>query len=236
MVTCKVHIIESPSPDDLYDDRHEGRTLHAALTHAGVKASVRTVTNLKQLAKGVAEVVEQAGELNGLPVLHFSMHGNAKGLCLTDGTEIDWPRQGNVLCGINERVGGLLIVSMSTCFGYEATSMAHREKGSPFLALVGPKKEIAWGDTVAAFAGFYQRFLTRGGTIDEGVEAMNSVLGLDLFACSLGENARAAWQREKLVGAYLASVAAHKTASAPPLGELVWELLTGKQQRAIVPR
>ena len=209
-----VHIIESPSAEDFFNSRHEGSTLKAALTHAGVPATLRTVVDFKHFVGALVEVMSD--EPDTYPIVHFSMHGNATGVCLTSNEVFDWKALGGGLCDVNDALGGMLLVSMSTCSGFEGIAMAHRDDGEPFFALVGPQKSISWADTLASFTSFYHHIVARDGAIVRGVELMNGVLGEELFACKRADDAKKEWQVARIKKEMLQRIAERVAKSTQP--------------------
>lgn len=202
MANVTVHIIESPSPDDFLDDRREGEALNAALVHAQIGARLHTVVDAACFAKAIGRALAHHKSQHGgdnIPIVHLSMHGNEDGVALTNGNRLDWLTLGSMLRLANETVGGVLLVAMSTCQGFNGIEMARVGEGVlPFLALVGPSDNIAWSDTVAAFVAFYHHLVRSGGKLTRSTEVMNAVLARDapLFQMRTGVDVQAKFLHE----------------------------------------
>lgn len=187
-----VHIVESPSPEDFYVDRAEGRVLRGALEHAGVEAKLRTVVNRDYLQGALGAIYDHHHDGKGVPVLHVSMHGTKAGIRLTSSEEVKWEELGYSLAGLNCALDQRLVVVMSTCHGFSAVKTIMQDH-VPFNLLVGADDDISWPDTVAVFVAFYHH-LHRGGTIEKGVEIMNAILGWPKFYAANGEKMNSVWK------------------------------------------
>lgn len=197
MRDCRIHIVESPSPDDFYEGTREGPTLASALGHAAIPSIVHTAVDLAHFKKALRAALAEHAEGTPVkyPVLHLSMHGTADGVVLTDGTRVPWTGLKHALVHTNTRLGGDLLVSMSACFGVNAQEMARGEGEPPFFALVGPSREVNWEDTVPAFVAFYTHVMRHDGGIAPGVTLMNSVVrNEDLFQAKEGEVVQREWR------------------------------------------
>lgn len=198
MARISVHIVESPAPIDILNNRREGDALASALVHANVDTALYTVVNvgtfydaLQRVADAIHESEEAGDDL--VPVLHLSMHGAITngvtvGVMLTDGTILDWRELGVALeivdAVITPASKSGLVVAMSTCHGFDGKRMAACEGKPSFYAIVGATKAIPWKDTVAPFVAFYHHVQTDKGTVKRGVAIMNDVLGEEAFDCS----------------------------------------------------
>lgn len=198
MRNCMVHIVESPSPDDFFVERHEGAAMRTALTHARLPVRLYTAVDAARIVRALAEVVK-AYQINqdSFPILHLSMHGNDAGIALTNGETLDWATLGDALSWVNEALHGKLVVVMSTCKGYSGVKMARRDGHAPFFALIGPPQDVAWEDTVAAFVAFYHHLIARDGAIRDSVAVINQVLRAELFQARKADDELATWRTEK---------------------------------------
>jgi len=174
----RVFVVESPSPKDFLRNVHEGRTLCSALDHAGIGSTLLTVVNEDAFYTAIADIILDAEPaLSGIvPFIHMSMHGNAHGIGLTDGTTLEWEELGHIFGFVNAKLDGRLFVAMSTCHGLEGARMAHRDGELPFAALVGPKRMIYWRDTIAAFVAMYHFIEATSGHVWSAVDVMNRVI------------------------------------------------------------
>lgn len=121
-----IYIVESPSDEDLYSQRTEGKLLLEGLRLAQVSnapntfVEYRLVISEETFDKAMLEDLPLTlGGLKGIiPILHFSMHGDEGGLELTDGTEIHWDELAKLLSEINRNLArNKLIVCVSACRG-----------------------------------------------------------------------------------------------------------------------
>ncbi|MDI1437509.1 hypothetical protein [Polyangium sorediatum] len=198
MRNCRVHIIESPSADDIFTEQYEGQILRGALRYGQVPVELHTVVDPQHFARALAAVINSyKRDQDSFPILHLSMHGNENEVAFTNGDTVDWPALGEGLSLINEALHDKLLVLMSACQGYNAARMARREGHAPFFALVGPTANISWKDTVAAFGAFYHHVIVRDGSIVSGVQVINSVLRTNIFQATTAADELAEWRTEK---------------------------------------
>lgn len=210
MPKISVHIVESPSPADFLEKRHEGETLAAVLRHAEVPVTVHTIVNeemLFEFAKKLLGLLRRDITDELLPVLHFSMHGNETGVALTSDERFTWEDLALLVDVFNQAADAQLLVVMSTCNGYQGVTMAERETEPPFFAFVGPKESVPWKDTVGAFTGFYHHLQAPKGSIRRAVEVANQIVHRDLLVAARGDEIQEeARQREIILQEYFARI------------------------------
>jgi hypothetical protein len=182
-----VHVVESPSSEDLLDGRTEGRVLLEALGLSNVPATYNLVTSRSTLIEALGyRLVEAMDSWGRFPILHLSFHGNSNGVALTDREFISWHDLRQLLLPINQATGGGLIVCLSSCFGASGCRMAmHENQPLPFLALVGHPESVCLSDVAVGFVAFYHR-LRKGTTVYDAVKAMKSASGDQSFGVLTG--------------------------------------------------
>lgn len=88
-----VHIIESPAPEDLVEDRCEGRILGEALSIAGIQHVYSLAVNRDMFVYSITNrLLDAVMKFQSAPILHVSAHGNVEGITLTSGEQITWRR------------------------------------------------------------------------------------------------------------------------------------------------
>ncbi|WDZ78256.1 hypothetical protein PWG15_07130 [Ensifer adhaerens] len=104
-----------------------------------------------------ASPLRQAIGRLGTPIVHLSMHGNDQGICLTDGTMIDWEYLLGILTPLNNGLEWGVFVTLSTCGGAAAArmSMYTEEHRKPLYATLGSTENIPWDDALVAYTVFY---------------------------------------------------------------------------------
>jgi hypothetical protein len=190
-----VHIIESPNDFDLLDGRTEGRMLWEAMQLSKIPCCYNLAVSRKVFDFAMADRLRQAhAQFNVWPILHLSMHGNEKGVCLTDGTFLDWSALREGMKPFLDLMPGGGLVCMSTCSGAYGQIIAMDEKSDKpaFWAIVGSKESISWQDSALAFATFYTHFF-RGQTLDECVRRMREASGHTGFLHFDGKGTRDWW-------------------------------------------
>jgi hypothetical protein len=177
-----VHVIESPKPMEILEGRQEQVTLYSALEDTGIRVEAYTVVDEETLFRAFKMMgechYEYDEEEEPFPILHISAHGSKDGIELTSGDFLAWKRLGDLLVPFNEATGDVLVVGMSTCFGFQGLKMARRISGSPFYALVGPVGDVGWDDTKVGFVTFYHLVARKGWDLNPAVEVMNTAAGV----------------------------------------------------------
>lgn len=191
-----MHIVESPSPEELLAGFNEGRALCSFLEIAQIpylyNLAVDRVRFEEALSGRFAEARRQKGTL---PILHLSCHGHRDGIQLTEQRLLDprlpdglvkWSELADLIRPIHRSVGRLGIC-MSCCGGAYAKDMAQVQsrKEVPFAWLVGTSQTIDLHDAALAFAVFY-RFCQRG-DVSRVFEAMSLVSGIDDFTAKFAD-------------------------------------------------
>lgn len=178
MINAFVHIIESPSDNDLLDGRMEGKALSQAFDLANIPYSYNLVTTNATLKEALTTKLNQALQTHQkLPILHISMHGNSDGIALTNNEFLSWEDLRTELTPLLNNMQGALLICMSSCFGGSGCRMAmHQESDHPFWALVGNSTEALWADAAVAYITFYHSFF-KGLTVQDCVSKMKIASG-----------------------------------------------------------
>jgi hypothetical protein len=188
MSFCVV-IVESPSPQDFFEDRAEGRLIQACLKLANIRCILRTVLDAPHLSKALTQGIMGLGrEPDVLPILHISAHGNQKGIELTNGCFMLWDELIGGLSFMNQQLHGQLIVCMSSCEGYSCVLDASRSAGyPPWKAFVGNTTRPTWAEAAIGFSAFYH-LLNKGMTVRNAVEGMKAASGNQYYCAIDGDD------------------------------------------------
>ncbi len=109
MKKFKILIAESVFPDDFYADDREGHVVEAMARVLHWKATYKIALNAETLCRAI-----KAAANGGYDILHISCHGNAKGIQLTNGTELSWGQ----LADCFQRMEGIpQALVISSCVG-----------------------------------------------------------------------------------------------------------------------
>jgi hypothetical protein len=189
-----VHIIESPSANDILDGRTEGSALSEILNLAKIPHSYNLVTNLETFSLALSTRLLEAFNIWKLPpILHLSMHGDEQGVGLTNDTALSWDNLRELLAPLNNEMGGGLLICMSSCFGSNGIKMAmHESTDQPFWALVGNNSSVSWEDAAVAYVTFYHLFF-KGIPVAQCVERMKWASNDDRFEWWSGHEVKASW-------------------------------------------
>jgi hypothetical protein len=192
-----IHIIESPSSEDIMDERREGELLTKGLKLLGIPHKYYLVIDQKTFLKALTEKIEHDNKELGIPILHLSSHGDNLGIKLSDQSFIRWHELAPHLTSLNDRIKGNLMICISTCNGFQAAKMAHRfSDESPFFGIIGPSEKITWAEAAIGFLTFYFQLLVKHKTINEALDAMKTASGYPYFEKIKADEARTQWLGE----------------------------------------
>lgn len=190
----KVYIIESPHPEDLKIGRVEGLALGQILKLAGIDFSYYEAGSTKEVQekfKQMANEINQTKDDKHWTIIHFSMHGNEKGIGLTSGEFIDWEKFSQLLVDFISDVGTFPIpnttgnrlcplqLGFSVCKGISAKEIKQFIGISPYWTLVGPNDKVSWSDSLMAFSTLYHNLILKRTSFEDAVKRMNMASGLD---------------------------------------------------------
>ncbi|MDB9511036.1 hypothetical protein PN499_07565 [Kamptonema animale CS-326] len=200
-----VHIIESPSPEELLNGITEGRALCSFLDIAEIPYLYNLAVTPEQFDIAMTDRVELAVNKFELPpILHFSTHGGEEGIQLTtqrdSGDVVKWAELAVCIRSIHQIIGDIG-VCMSCCRGAKGIKMAQviRAKDVPFAWIIGTSTEIDIRDAALAFAVFYHRlhgdnFIN----VDELLNAMRAASGVPEFNIWFGDLTQKQYTKEQL--------------------------------------
>jgi len=216
-----VHIVESPSPDDLLDGRTEGNTLCSFLELAEIPCQYNLVVDEDYLQVALSMRVLNAVKRFDLPpIIHIAAHGNENGIQLTNQcaskTILPWDRLRGHLTLLGQLLNPKIGLCMSSCGGAHGKKMAAvmRPEEIPMAWIVGTSMKVNYADAALAFAVFY-RGLRRGDSESELIKAMRAASGVGDFNIDYGHVVQQQYSKEQMEGLQraLAQLVARKTQS-----------------------
>lgn len=168
----KILIIESRSDIDIYDERYEGNTLKRILDLQGVSAKSIEVVNENMLVKAL-----KIAQREHIKYVHISAHGSSGGFILTDEGFITWKDFDRIAWPI---LKGKCICFSSCSVGLGAEQLFNFHK-SFCNAIVGPTRNITWGEGLVAYSAFYHRAQSCKKSSFQDVRVMNHIVGAGTF-------------------------------------------------------
>lgn len=148
-----VHLIESPSPDELRDGVTEGKALCSFLDIAGIPYAYNLVVDLDQFHIAMTDKIDEATDaFRKVPILHLSTLGSERGIQLTNQNELLWSELAEYIRLIHGGLG----VCISGCFGLYGAKMAE-VTDIPYGWIASSGCEIEVPDVALAYAIFYRR-------------------------------------------------------------------------------
>lgn len=202
-----VFIVESPSPEDIYECRSEGEPICRVVTLNGLACETRCTANEAALKRAVAEYTGKvAASPKFPPVLHVSAHGCTGGLALSDERVVPWPDFLELLRQANELADEGIVLCISCCYGSSAANVSDPNPSRPaFRYLVTNKASPTWPQTTIGFATFYH-YLIKEQSLESAVEAMRaSSLNQDFVLVKGGPKSRASRPNQPPLGSSVVS-------------------------------
>lgn len=188
----KIFIIESPSADDIKEDRKEGLALSEILRLSNIPntyINVDNIENFKETLKAISSEVKKEIKKYGAITLHFSMHGNQNGIGLTSGEFLDWNSLYLIIKDFNDVLGYITLpngkmlapvnLHFSVCQGFCAIAIKNIGVEAPYQSLIAPTVAVNWADSIMAFATYYHNTLHKTNGSKIAVEKMNSINDFD---------------------------------------------------------
>ncbi|MFM4973531.1 MULTISPECIES: hypothetical protein [Aeromonas] len=172
MAKNEILLLESRSPQDIFDERCEAIALKESLKLQGVQPKHLEVINKSLLAKAL-----KYAEKQHIRYVHISAHGSPEGFQLTDGEfvywkefdEIAWPYlKDTCLC-------------FSSCYVGQGADELFNFHKSFCNAIVAPTRPIGWGESLVAYSAFYHRALSTVTTTAQDVKVLNHIVGAGSF-------------------------------------------------------
>ena len=185
-----IYVIESPSSEDVFVDRHEGSLIYHAAKLNGIECIIRNAFSPELFEHALKTDLPHLMKENRAcpPIIHISAHGNKNGIHLTNEEIISWPHLCELLIPINKLLNGGLFLCMSSCKGFAALRMSFSSIKTqlPFSGVIGNTGEPLWNETGIAYATFYN-LLKKGEPFDTIVEAMKKASGNPNFLIAASE-------------------------------------------------
>lgn len=187
-----VHLIESPTPEELLAGREERKALGQVLSQLGIEHHAYLVIDAQRFADAAISIAKNTAP-GKVPIIHISAHGNESGIALTDGGRLSWDTLRTLFVSFNTALQGRLVLCMSTCYGAAAHQLVKNSTDNAFYALVGPMARIGWHDGLVAFVAFYQLVVNKGAEPMIAAQTMNLAAGLPekTFVAVQGDAVRA---------------------------------------------
>jgi hypothetical protein len=168
----EILIIESRSPEDIYNETFEAVTLKQVLKLQDVDSKHIEVVNRELFAKAL----KLAGK-DHVKYVHISAHGTPYGFQLTDETFITW-REFDELAWPYLKNTCVCFSSCSVGAGAEEIFTYHK---SFCNAIVAPTRKISWSEGLVAFSAFYHRAMSQETSTSQDVKVLNHIVGAGTF-------------------------------------------------------
>ena len=163
-----VAIIESLSANE----KKTGKMLFDHIQAQGREATYLPVKTDEQFTNAIREVERMCRSLGQRAALHFEIHGENIGFCLSGGELVRWARVRQDIINLNSQLKNHLLVSMAVCRGAWLLSIMRATTTSPFHCLVSSQKDIYELNIERGFPVFYDA-LSTGDTLEQATSKLN---------------------------------------------------------------
>lgn len=172
MEQFEVLIIESRSPQDIYDGRLEAEALEKTLKLQGVKSKKFEVINKDYLAKALTLAANEH-----VKYVHISAHGSESGIALTDGSFVSWKELDEIAW---PHLKDTCLCFSSCDVGKGAETIFNHHK-SFCNAIVAPVRPVYWGESLVAFSALYLRAQSKNSSTAQDTKVLNHIVGAGTF-------------------------------------------------------
>ena len=156
----KVVVIESLQENEL----HTGHNLYERELVPISKAddsfvplyySVTTVCEFEGVIKDVCKKLRA----NELVTLHIEAHGDEeKGICLASHETLKWKDFLDMCRTINEKINGLLVVTLALCYSIPVLGDIDPSKRAPFKTVLYTRRDVSFGEIEDGFRAYYRKY------------------------------------------------------------------------------
>lgn len=170
-----VHVIESPSEEELRVGTSEAEPIRQVLALSGVPVTASLVATAEEFEHQIRvtfSTLAREAFPDRMAVLHLSTHGTREGLRVGP-TVVPWAILCRWLSEANWEAFGSMTLCMSACSGLHAFqgALGRHHDHMPFYTIIGSNGQPTWGQSAAAFVALYTQFSQRS-SIRTAVEAM----------------------------------------------------------------
>lgn len=156
-------LIESLGVNDNHTGLQLGYKLQEYCNNNNIVVSYMSVSNKQEFLSTLDAINNDI--LNGtdvilsgkakFPLLHFDIHGNKKGLVLSNGDLIGWDVLADNSRNLNKSTKNNLLIILAVCMGFQSIVEISPALLTPYYALVGPVDEVYEKDIERLFPDFY---------------------------------------------------------------------------------
>jgi hypothetical protein len=183
----KIHIVEwlwKVNPTTGRPDRRTGAEIYRAakqfITDSGTRMDIilHRVSSRAACLACLKRIEQDFRATCRIPLLQIETHGDLDGIGLTRDNGLTWPELMLALTPLNIATGVRLPVILSACHGIWGIKMAQPIERAPFLALLGPNREVFPGEVVRGMSQFYRGVLIdKSG--DRAMQLLNNIVDPD---------------------------------------------------------
>ena len=157
----KIYVIESLEDNeiqtgtDLYNDLLKWQEYN----NPNLKTELILINDELALYDAVSHITKEIREIGYLPMIHFEMHGNLKGMQLKSKEFISWNHIYEMLVEINTWSGNNLFLTLAVCYGGTLMSKIKIDEPAPFFGFIGSFEKLQTEDIMICYNNFYTEFL-----------------------------------------------------------------------------
>lgn len=145
------------------EDRKTGKDLYDDILRYKTSSTI-PLTSEYHLAKSKDDFITILQEISNnhqdgeIVTLDIETHGSVDGLGLSQGEILSWSAFFDLTRPLNIKCGGLLVITLSLCFGLANILGVTPEKRAPFSIIIGSNREMFPDELYDCMSGFYREY------------------------------------------------------------------------------
>lgn len=147
---------ESKTGTNLY----EGELKPLTLKDESLTASLHVVNDITNFKRAIDEIADSLGG-DELVTLHIEAHGAGEnGIRLASGENLGWKDFMDECRKLNDKISGLLVVTLSMCYSIPILGCIDPIQRAPFKAILLTNKNVTVDEVERGFTAFYNNYKT----------------------------------------------------------------------------
>lgn len=176
VIQSTVVYFESPSPQDIQEGRIEYHSVGNMLNLMNIPCYRVEISEREQLKKKFQELPSVLQLKSSMRIfLHFSSHGNSKGIGLYSGEFVSWEDLTSYFSLLPQEFKNKITLCFSTCEGSGSIEIGKNKWLPQYAYTIAPNREVEWAESAVAFAVFYYLHIVREFNIKNAVDMMNMI-------------------------------------------------------------
>lgn len=156
----KVVVIESLQEKEPHTgyNLYEGELVPISKADESFVPSYYSVASASEFEGVIKDVCEKL-RIDELVTLHIEAHGDdEKGIYLASHETLKWKDFLDMCRTINEKINGLLVVTLALCYSIPVLGAIDPSKRAPFKTVLYTRRNVSFGEIEDGFRAYYQKY------------------------------------------------------------------------------